>query len=210
MFVPRLLWRGALYWLSVFPGYLVLDGHPVNAWNADWTRPAALFASQDRRTGRQVRQKFFSLYLKLDAMGIQAPKYRVCTIEPVPKADVARAFAGELSVAPPDSSAWHCTDGTELVFHPSGESEQFFVEFRCQFRAEPTRAVNYGLLPKVIEFCQSHGRKLKVVRSGSVIAASGGVYSDVFRSQANRVAQHLALHPKDQKSIARFAKRDGV
>jgi hypothetical protein len=65
--------------------------------------------------------------------------------------------------------------------------------------------VNYGLLPHVIQFCQSHGGSLRVLRSGSVFPASGGVYSDVFRSRANRVVQHFAQHPKDRAAAARHA-----
>jgi hypothetical protein len=43
----------------------------------------------------------------------------------------------------------------------------------------------------VVEFCRLHGGRLKVVRSGAVLPASGSVYSDVLRSEADRVARHL-------------------
>lgn len=143
-------------------------------------------------------------------MESQAPKYRVSTVEAVRKSEVALAFRGHLSEAGQELQVWLCGDGTQLVFHPSANPEKFFVEFRCQFRAEPAGVVNYGLLPKAIEFCRAHGGKLKVMRSGSVLPASGCVYSDVFCSQANRVVQHLAQHPKDQAAVVRLSKGAGV
>ena len=143
-------------------------------------------------------------------MESQAPKYRVSTVEAVRKSEVALAFREHLSEALSESHMWLCGDGTQLVFRSSADPEKFFVEFRCQFHPEPAGVVNYGLLPAVIQFCQSHGRWLKVLRSGSVLPASGGVYSDVYCSQANRVVQHLAEHPRDRAAVVRLSKGAGV
>ena len=137
-------------------------------------------------------------------MEARAPKYRVCTTVPVLKEDVRHAFANNLLSSPAESRTWPCQDGSELIFHPSVDQPRFFVEFRCQFHAEPLRSVNYGLLPTVIQFCQVHGNWIKVIRSGSVEPASGGIYSDVFRSLANRVVEHLASHPKDRRAHERY------
>jgi len=136
-------------------------------------------------------------------MEARAPKYRVCTTVPVLKEDVLHAFSKDLSSSSAESHAWQCQDGSELIFHPSVDQLRFFVEFRCQFHAEPSKSVNYGLLPSVIQFCQVHGNWIKVIHSGSVLPASGGIYSDVFRSLASRVVEHLAFHPKDRKAKER-------
>jgi hypothetical protein len=136
-------------------------------------------------------------------MEARAPKYRVCTTVPVTKVDVLDAFSNDLLSASAESRAWLCHDGSELIFHPSDDPLRFFVEFRCQFHAEPLKSVNYGLLPSVIQFCQVHGNCIKVIRSGSVVPASGGIYSDVFHSRASRVVEHLAFHPKDRRAKER-------
>lgn len=136
-------------------------------------------------------------------MQAQAPKYRVCTIEPVTQSDVAASFAEHLSDAALTSRFWMCEDGTELIFHCSLNPDLYFVEFRCQFHVKPMKTINYGLLPNIIEFCRSHGGRLKILRNGDILPASGGIYSDVFRSRANRVAEHLSQHPKDNKAVLR-------
>jgi len=113
--------------------------------------------------------------LRWDLMESRAPKYRVCTTVPVSKVDVLDAFSNDLLSSLAESRAWLCQDGSELIFHPSNDPLRFFVEFRCQFHAEPLKSVNYGLLPSVIQFCQVHGNCIKVIRSGSVVPASGRV-----------------------------------
>lgn len=140
-----------------------------------------------------------------DEMKARAPKYRVCTTIPVRREDVRVAFTNQLVHCSPELLAWLCNDGSELIFHPSVDPQRFFVEFRCQFHSDVSNTVNFGLLPTVIQFCRVHGGLIKVIRSGSVLPASGGIYSDVFHSHACRVAEHLASHPKDQKAHARYA-----
>ena len=137
-------------------------------------------------------------------MKVRAPRYRVCTTVPVLKERARLAFCKYLLSSPAESQAWLCQDGSELIFRPSADQISFFVEFRCQFHADPMKSVNYGLLPIVIQFCQVHGNCIKVIRSGEVLPASGWIYSDVFRSLANRVVEHLAYHPKDKQACERL------
>ena len=93
-----------------------------------------------------------------------------------------------------------CSDGSEISFSPSRDADKFYVEFRVKFHADTVcKAVSFGLLPKVINFCSQHGSELKV-RNGSLLPATGGVYSDVFHSQAYAVALREAQHPRDTKS----------
>lgn len=141
-------------------------------------------------------------------MQIGATKYRVCTTEPVSRSEVAAAFAEHLVRGSSEARLWFCEDGTELLFRPSADSDRYFVEFRCQFHARPPNTVNYGLLPNILSFCRSHGGRIKVVRTNTVYPASGSVYADVFKSNANRIASHLAEHPKDRRAIERFALRE--
>lgn len=138
-------------------------------------------------------------------MKARAPKYRVCTTIPVLRVDVRVAFTKHLVPCSPELLAWLCNDGSELIFHPSIDPQRFFVEFRCQFHSEILNTVNFGLLPTVIQFCRVHGGWIKVIRSGSILPASSGIYSDVFHSHAYRVAAHFASHPKDRKAYARNA-----
>ncbi|MBS2022041.1 MAG: hypothetical protein JST92_06495 [Deltaproteobacteria bacterium] len=103
----------------------------------------------------------------------------------------------------PDESAaaFDCIDGSRILLHPSAQAQLYFAEFRIQFAAMSDGSVSFGLLPRVISFCRSHGGSAKALRNGSVLSPET-IMSDVFWSAAFRKATHLATHPRDRTASA--------
>lgn len=129
------------------------------------------------------------------------PVYRVRTTRAIPKSLVLAAFAKDLPAGlNVDESNWQCTDGSQILFKAGPSDGLFFVELRCRFHALPKKTVSYGVLPTMIMLCNQSGGTIKVVRNNSVLPANGGIYSDVFRSKANRTTTHLAENPRDRQA----------
>ncbi len=128
--------------------------------------------------------------------------YRMSPIEPLAKSEVLSSFDDALRTpCPVEDSVWACVDGSEIRFLPSEDKTRFYVEFRVRFHAlAVNRGVSFGILPRVLALCQKHGGDVKV-RGGSVLPATGGIMSDVFHSEAYRLARHRAEHPTDAKDV---------
>ncbi|XXX75413.1 hypothetical protein WMF30_47970 [Sorangium sp. So ce134] len=138
-------------------------------------------------------------------MRAQAPKYRLSTVQAVAKDEALASFMDALpGPLLPEENLWRCQDGSSIVFKASKKNELFYMELQCQFHALPEGNVSFGLLPRMIEFCRIHGGALRTIRNNSILPASCGIYSDVFSSNAYRIARHLANHPNDIQARIRL------
>jgi hypothetical protein len=129
------------------------------------------------------------------------PRYRLRTVTPISRQAVLDAFGAELdSAIDSNASVWETKDGEVLKFTSADDPDVFHVEFMCRFRVGADRDVAFGNLGLFVALCQRSDGRIKIVRNNSVVKASGGIMSDVFRSQAYRIASHLAENPKDRLS----------
>jgi hypothetical protein len=124
--------------------------------------------------------------------------YRIGVIAPLGKREVLARFEGFLRTPFAfEDAIWECIDGSEIRFRPSGSLDEFHVDFRVRFHAHPDRSVSFGLLPDVLRLATHHCSDVKVRGRDVLPANGGGVMSDVYWSEAFRLAQHKALNPHD-------------
>lgn len=130
-------------------------------------------------------------------MNTEIPKYRVCTTVPVQKNTVLENFKDCLSFSPSiHLDTLNCDDGSVIVFQVSSIPNLYYFELQCLFHEGPEGSVNFGLLPRMLQFCKEVGCEMKVVRNNTVLPATGGIFSDVFHSKAYKAITHKVNHPK--------------
>jgi hypothetical protein len=131
------------------------------------------------------------------------PKHKLGTTIAVDKQKVLTYFNIYIDhkIEDREKEYYTCKDGSILILQPSNIESKVFVKFFLNLQIDPTRK-SVSFIGKIwfMNFCKENNSEIQNLRTGVVMPVSdGAIMSDIFTSEAHRLARHYAEHPKDKR-----------
>jgi len=101
-----------------------------------------------------------------------------------------------------EKETYVCKDNSLLILQQSDTDGKVFVKFHLNLLIDASRK-SVSIQGKVwfMEFCKEHHSEIQNLRTGVVMPVSdGAIMSDIFTSEAFRLAKHYSQHPNDQNN----------
>ncbi len=130
------------------------------------------------------------------------PKYKIGTSIPVNKQKVLDYFSIYIDHKNENekTETYTCTDNSLLILLQSKEENKVFVKFYCNIGVNTQdNSMNFPGKTWFLVFCQENGSGIQNLNTKVIMPASdGAIMSDLFSSEAFRIAKHFASQPKDK------------
>jgi len=132
------------------------------------------------------------------------PKHKLGTTVAIDKEKVLDYFEVYIDKKNEDTvkESYNCKDGSVIILRPSNIESKVFVKFHLNPQIDTIkRSVGYIELILIMKFCKENNSEIQNLRTGVVMPVSeGAIMSDIFTSEAHRIARHYANHPKDRQN----------
>ena len=130
------------------------------------------------------------------------PKYKLGTIIAIEKQIVMDYFLTciDFESEEAEKESYTCKDGSLLILQPSNNENKVFVKFHCNLQVNPQeKSVCFLGAGWFLDFCKKNNLEIQNLRTKTVMPSSeGAIMSDIFTSEAFRLAKHYVRHPKDR------------
>lgn len=129
------------------------------------------------------------------------PKYKIGTSIAVDKQKVLDYFRMYIDHKNEheNGETYTCKDNSLLILQQSNEANNVFVKFHCAIEVNTQeKSTSFPGQSWFLAFCKEIGCDIQNVTTKVIMPASeGALLSDLFSSEAFRIANHCASHPKD-------------
>lgn len=130
------------------------------------------------------------------------PKYKIGTSIAVDKEKVLDYFSIYIDHKNENEEleTYTCRDNSLLILQKSKEENKVFVKFHCNIEVNTQqKSISFPGKSWFLVFCNEIGCGIQNLNTKVIMPASdGAIMSDMFSSEAFRIAKHFASHPKDK------------
>lgn len=131
------------------------------------------------------------------------PKYKIGTSIAVDKQKVLDYFYKYIDHKKENENTetYVCKDSSILILQQGKEENKVFVKFHCTIAVnDQEESMTFPGKSWFLDFCKETGCNIQNLTTKVIIPASdGAITSDMFSSEAFRIAKHSASHPKNKK-----------
>lgn len=130
------------------------------------------------------------------------PKYKIGTSIAVDKQKVLDYFYIYIDHKNENEEleTYTCKDNSLLIIQQSKEENKVFAKFHCNIEVNvQEKSTSFPRKSWFLVFCREIGCEIQNLSTKVIMPASdGAIMSDMFSSEAYRIAKHYASHPKDK------------
>ncbi len=131
-------------------------------------------------------------------------KYKLGATIAIDKRKVLDYFSAYINYQVEDSKkeSYVCKDYSLLILQQSDIKGKVFVKFHLNLHVDTSKKTmsSQGKI-WFMQFCKEHNSEIQNLRTGVVMPVSdGAIMSDLFSSEAYRLAKHHFQHPNDKQN----------